>query len=72
MSTLDVFTEVAPKQFLSQSAALCQLIGATLKSAAEQDLASPIVYHAFRTLTNMTVVADQDQPVSISVTIIFL
>ncbi|XP_034255922.1 importin-4-like [Thrips palmi] len=62
MSTLDVFTEVAPKQFLAQSAALCQLIGATLKSAGEQDLASPIVYHAFRTLTNMTVVADQDQP----------
>lgn len=62
MSTLDIFTEVAPKQFLGQSAALCQLIGSTLKDAGEQHLASPIVYHAIRTLTNMTVVADQDQP----------
>lgn len=65
MSTLDIFTEVSPRQFVNQSAALCQLIGNILKSAGEQDLTSPIVFHAFRTLTNMTSVAEQNQDVGI-------
>lgn len=62
MYTLHIFTEIAPKQFVGQSAALCQLIENTLKSAGEQDLVSPIVFYAFRTLTNMAMVAEQNQP----------
>jgi len=62
MSTLDIFTDIAPRLFLNQSAALCQLIGASLKAAGDQDLTSPIVYHAFRTLANMALVAEQNQP----------
>ncbi|KAJ1525478.1 hypothetical protein ONE63_010288 [Megalurothrips usitatus] len=62
MNILDIFTEVAPRQFVAQSAALCVLIGNTLKSVGEQNLTSPIVYHAIRTLTNMTIVAEQNQP----------
>ena len=72
MYTLDIFTDIAPKQFLSQSAALCQLIGNILKSANGQDLVSPIVFHAFRTLTNMTIVCEQDQAVSFSYVTLFM
>ncbi|KAE8750906.1 hypothetical protein FOCC_FOCC002334 [Frankliniella occidentalis] len=62
MSTLDIFTDIAPRMFLNQSAALCQLIGASLKAAGDQDLTSPIVFHAFRALSHMALVAEQNQP----------